>query len=55
MGNQRAETSGSLKAIAYEVKHGDIFTILDEIWHSFDWFLPSVHWRFCQWAHREEA
>lgn len=43
---------GSLKAIAWEMRNGDVFTVVDEILHRFQ-FLMNFDWRFnyCQWAH----
>lgn len=48
--------AGSLEAILYEIKHGDIFTVLDEILHAFDFLIGDFDWRFrfCQWAHRKD-
>ncbi len=45
--------AGSIKAIWYELRHGDVFTLIDEVWHTwvFDWILPGLHFRFCQWTH----
>jgi hypothetical protein len=47
--------AGSLEAIWYEIRNGTFWTALDEIWHAAEWLFPAAHWRFCQWAHREEA
>ncbi len=47
--------AGSWKAIRFEARNGDIFTVLDELLHALDWVHPlgNAHWRwrFCQWAH----
>jgi len=47
--------AGSWEAIRFEWETGTFWTLLDEIWHHnlLDWFWPSLHYRFCQWAHRE--
>ena len=47
---------GSIKAIAYEIKNGDVFTVLDEILHAFDFIIGNFEWRaaFCWWAHERK-
>lgn len=44
--------SGTWEAIVYHWRHRDFWMTLDEVWHTrlLDWLLPSLHYRFCQWA-----
>lgn len=52
--------AGSREAIKYELQHGTIWTVIDELLHSLDhiWarlpMLDSWLYRYCQWAHRAE-
>lgn len=43
--------SGSWAAIKWEMRNGDLWTVIDEIWHRAEWLLPATHWHFCQWSH----
>jgi len=45
--------AGTLEAIIWQIKNGNVFTFIDEVWHMriFDWIAPNVHYRFCIWAY----
>ncbi len=45
--------AGSWRAILWELRHGDVWTVMDEIMHAFDWLpvFTGARYRFCQWAH----
>jgi hypothetical protein len=51
VGREEEVTAGSLEAILWELRHGDLLTVIDEVWHALDWLLPGPHFRFCRWAH----
>ena len=56
---------GCPKAIWWEIRHGDIFTVIDELFHVLDriplvekliWDTPiaEVRYRYCTWAHTRD-
>ena len=42
-----------MKYTWYEIRHGTLATVFDQVWHwwIFDWILPNAHFYVCQWAH----
>ena len=50
--------AGSLQAIWYELRHGDVFTVIDEVLHAwpFYWLIGNTTWRhrFCNWSHTRD-